>query len=80
MSEFYGDGTALPEMHPDPIINRDVIIAALCANLDQARVVLGRVVEMDFITDKGLSLKAAARHAIKETSPAGIGEQHPNVG
>lgn len=80
MSEFYGDGSGLPEMHPDPIINRDVIIAALCAKLDTARIALGRALDMNVVTPAATSMKEAMRHAIKETHPDSIGELHPNHG
>lgn len=80
MNEFYGDGTALPEMHPDPITNRDVLIAALCAKLDTARAALGRAMDMNVITPAAVSMKSAVRHALDETHPATIGEQHCNHG
>lgn len=80
MNEFYGTGTALPEMHPDPIINRDILIETLCAKLDAARIGLGRALEMNVVTPAAASMKAAVRYALSETHPNTVGEIHPNCG
>lgn len=72
MTELYGNGTNLPEIHPDPTTNRDVLIQALCAKLDTARQALGRALELDLASPKGQACKAHIRWALDETSPQTI--------
>lgn len=69
ISDFYGDGTNLPVLHPDPIINRDVIISDLCAKLDTARKVLSQVDHLQLIEPRNQEIRANARWALDETHP-----------
>ena len=79
-NQFYGDGSNLPEMHPDPIISKDILISALCAKLDSARVGLAAALQMNVVTPAALSMKNTVRWAMSETDPQTIGEAHANCG
>ena len=79
-SEFYGDGTALPELHPDRETNLEILVTELSARLDTARTALGKVLDLQVITANGTRVKDAARYALKETDPRNLGDMHPNCG
>lgn len=78
--EFFGDGSNLPEIHPDTNINSGIIIGELCAKLDIARQALARALEMNVVTPAAVAMKRQVRWALGETSPQTIGEQHTNCG
>lgn len=67
--ERYGNGENLPELHPDPLTNANLLIELLCAHLDHTRVALTRVLDMNVVTSAGSSMKDAVRCTLGETSP-----------
>lgn len=79
-NEFYGNGDQLPAIHPDSETNKEILIAALCAHLDTARKVLGKVSAMQVVTPELVRLKHDAIWALSETDPRTLSEQHPNHG
>lgn len=76
----YNDGSQIPEQHPDPQINSEVVISALSAKLDLCRTALDRGLSLGLSTPKGESFKSAARHALREAAPETFAEDHPNCG
>jgi hypothetical protein len=79
-NESWGDGTELPNLHPDLEINQNILISELCAKLDTARQALNRALEMNVVTPAALAMKSHIRWALAETHPKTINEQHPNCG
>lgn len=79
-SEFYGNGSELPKIHPDPLINANLLIEELCDKLDAARLALGHANQMIVITPAAVAMKNKIAWALLETDPKTIGEQHPNCG
>ena len=79
-TEFYGNGTNLPQIHPDVEISKEILIETLCAKLDTARKVLAKVSAMQVVTPALVQLKHDAVWALSETDPRTIDEQHPNHG
>lgn len=71
-NEMYGNGSGLPELHEDPITNREIQVQALCSRLDIARQVLGEVSSMQVVEPKLQRLKANAVWALDETSPTRV--------
>lgn len=80
IAEFYGSGEHLPVMHPDAEINKDVLIAELCAKVDTARQALGMALEMNVVTPAAQAMKSHIRWAMDETHPKTLHERHPNCG
>jgi hypothetical protein len=67
-------------MHPDSETNKEILIGELCAKLDIARQVLGKLSALQAVTPHLVQLKHDALWALSETDPNTIGEQHPNHG
>ncbi|MRR56552.1 MAG: hypothetical protein EG822_19020 [Deltaproteobacteria bacterium] len=80
ISEFYGNGTELPELHPDPETNRELQIEYLCAQLDVARLTLGKISGMQVVTPRLVQLRHDVLWALDATHPKVMHEQHPNCG
>lgn len=81
VSEFYGDGSDLPEIHPNREINYSILVGELCAKLDTCRKVMAQVVnEVDLVTPNGLRVKDNVRWALNESHPKTLHENHPNCG
>lgn len=80
ISEFYGAGTDLPAIHPDPVTNKDILIGELCAKLDVARMALARVLDMHVVTPAAVAMKHNVRWALDETHPKSLHERHQNCG
>lgn len=80
ISEFYGNGESLPELHPNTEINQGILIDGLCAKLDIAREALGKAMEMNVVTPAAVAMKDQIRWALNETHPKTFHEQHPNHG
>lgn len=80
LSEFYGNGTTLPVIHPDSAINQGILIGELCAKLDTARIALAKALEMNVITPAAVPMKHHVRWALDETHPNTLHEQHRHCG
>lgn len=80
IGEFYGDGTGLPAIHPDKTTNSEILIGALCASLDTALQVLGKVSGMQVVTPALVALRHDVLWALDATHPKTLHEQHPNHG
>lgn len=78
--EFYGDGTELPEIHPDSETNKEILIETLCARLDTARTALAQALEMNVVTPAAVAMKKNVRFALDATHPKTLHERHPNCG
>ena len=79
MTDFYSN-CQLPELHPDPVINNEMLIDILRANLDTARRGLSFALAMNVVTPAAITMKQNVRWALDETHPHRIGEQHNNHG
>lgn len=79
-TELYGTGKDLPKLHPDVEINTDETIGILCAKLDFARAVIARGLDLNVVSEAGVSFKSACRHAMLETAPSTFAEVHNNHG
>lgn len=73
-NEFYGDGAGLPELHPDQLINQQVLVGDLCAKLDVARRALAGALEMNVVTPAAISMKRNLRWALNETAPTTLSD------
>jgi hypothetical protein len=80
LDDYYGDGSGIPQLHPDPAINSAELITALCTKLDTAREALTRVLDMNVVTPAAQSMKQHVRWALNETHPTALSEQHRNCG
>ena len=63
LTNFYGTGEGLPEMHPDPSINHELLMQALCTKLDTARQAMARALEMNVVTPAAIAMKDHLRWA-----------------
>lgn len=72
--------TALPEVHPDPLINAQLLVEELCGKVNTASQACDRVLDLDLVTPRGLAAGSHARHALAESDPATLSEQHCNCG
>ncbi len=79
-SDFYGNGGTLPRLHPDDAVNNEILIGALCANLDTARQALSCAMEMNVVTPAAVAMKRQVRWALDETHPRLLSEQHNDIG
>lgn len=80
MSDFYNDGSELPQIHPDASINKDILIGELCAKLDTARKVINECTYLQLIEPANQRIKGLCNWALDETHPRTLSEKHPNVG
>ena len=78
--ESYGDGSKLPEIHPDPTMNKDILIGELCARLGTARDVLKLVLEPGTVSDTYQIYMDNVHWALEETHPKTLLERHNNIG
>lgn len=79
MTDLYSN-CQFPELHPDPVINNEILIEILRANLDIARCALSVALAMNVVTPAAIAMKQNVRWALDETHPSRIGEQHNNHG
>lgn len=70
--DVYGDGTGLPQIHPDPQINKELLILALCARLDAVRQALTKTVQMNVVTPAAIAMKAVLIQALQDTHPGSL--------
>jgi hypothetical protein len=68
-SDFYDNGAALPILHDDPVLNREIQIQALCSRLDTARRALAAAAAMQVVEPKLRAIKDNAAWAMNETDP-----------
>jgi len=72
--------TELPQLHPDPLINAQVLVEALCARLNTTRIGLEQALSMNVVTPAALAMKNNVRYALAESDPGTLDEQHANCG
>lgn len=72
MSDFYGNGTDLPTMHPDHVIDLELKVQFLCGALDTARRALAPAAAMQVVTPGLDEIKHNAAWAMRETQPEAV--------
>lgn len=70
--DFYGNGSELPTLHPDPLTNAEILIQSLCARLDTARQALADAAAMQVVQPALQKIKANAAWAMSETAPSRV--------
>ncbi len=72
--------TELPVLHPDPLINAQVLVESLCARLNAARIGLEHALSMNVVTPVAVAMKKNVRYALSDSDPSTLNEQHCNCG
>lgn len=69
---YYGDGSGIPMLHPDPATNTEIVIQSLCARLDVARQALAGAAAMQVVQPALSKIKSNAAWAMSETNPGRV--------
>jgi hypothetical protein len=60
------------DIHPDPLIAREVVVDLLAGLLYEARAAMTRALDYNAVTPNGISIKNTLRHALESTSEDAI--------